>query len=122
MVSCGSEVDEVSKSPSHSFYELDDTVDGLNCSGGQLGIEIGEDAIQILANGLGQMAKGPEAAACCPTTPPPKFSFGELPVGICVNGLESLTQTHRPAKLSVLATEVFALRLTLWTEIPDVAA
>src|SRR5258705_2105463 len=68
------------------------------------------------------MAEGPEAAARCPATPPPKFSFGELPVGVCVNGLESLTQTHRTAKLRVLATEVFTLRLTLWTEIPDVAA
>ena len=122
MVGCGSEVDEVSKSPSHSFCELDDTVDGLDGSGGQLGIEVGEDAIQILTNGLGQMAEGPEAAARCPTTPPPEFSFGKLAVGVCVNGLESLTQTHRTAKLSVLATEVFTLRLTLWTEIPGVAA
>ena len=46
MVGCGSEVDEVSKSPSHSYCELDDTVDGLDGSGGQLGIEVGEDAIQ----------------------------------------------------------------------------
>src|ERR1700760_3111924 len=68
------------------------------------------------------MAKGPKAAARCPTTPPPKFSFGELPVGVCVNVLESLTQTHRTAKLSVLATEVFTLRLTLWAETSDVAA
>src|ERR1700730_5600155 len=68
------------------------------------------------------MAKGPKAAARCPTTPPPKFSFGELPVGVCVNVLESLTQTHRTAKLSVMATEVSTLRLTLWTEIPGVAA
>jgi hypothetical protein len=30
---------------------------------------------------------------------------------------EGLTQTHRTAKLSVLATEVFTLRLTLWAEI-----
>src|SRR6202023_3928221 len=68
------------------------------------------------------MAKGPKAAARCPTTPPPKFSFGELPVGVCVNVLESLTQTHRTAKLSVLATEVFTLGLTLWTQTPGVAA
>jgi hypothetical protein len=122
MISCAPEADEVSKSQSHSFCELDDTVDGLDGSGGQLGIEVGEDAIQMLTNGLGQMAKGPEAAACCPTTPPPKFSFGELPVGVCVNSLESLTQTHRTAKLSVLATDVFTLRLTLWAEIPGVAA
>src|SRR3984957_8893535 len=68
------------------------------------------------------MAEGPEAAARCPTAPPPEFSFGKLAVGVCVNVLESLTQTHRTAKLSVLATEVFTLRLTLWTEIPGVAA
>ena len=122
MVSCGSEVDEVSKSPGHSFCELDDTVDSLDGSGGQLGIEIGEDAIQILTNGLGQMAEGAEATARCPTAPPPEFSFGKLAVGVCVNGLESLTQTHRTTKLRVLATEVFTLRLTLWTEIPGVAA
>src|SRR5271170_6776228 len=122
MISCCSEVDEVSKSPSHSFCELDDTVDGLDGSGGQLGIEVGEDAIQILTNGLGQMAEGTEATARGPTTPPPEFSFGKLAVGVCVNGLESLTQTHRTAKLSVLATEVFTLRLTLWTEVPGVAA
>ena len=117
MVSGGSEVDEVSKSSSHSFCELDDTVDGLDCSGGQFGIEVGEDAIQILTNGLGQMTEGPEATARCPTTPPPEFSFGELPVGVCVNGLESFTQSHRTAKLSVLATELLTMRLTLWTEI-----
>src|SRR6201995_1489051 len=121
MVSCGSKVDEVSKTPSHSFCELDDTVDGLDCSGGQLGIEVGEDAVQILTNGLGQMAEGLEATTCCPTAPPPEFSFGKLGVGVCVNGLESLTQTHRTAKLSVLATEVLTMRLTLWTEIPGVA-
>ncbi len=46
MIGCGSEVDEVSKSPSHSFCELDDTVDGLDGSGGQLGIEVGEDSIR----------------------------------------------------------------------------
>jgi len=122
MVGCGSEVGEVSKSPSHSFCELDDTVDGLDGSGGQLGVEVGEDAIQILTNGLGQMAEGGEAAARCPTTPPPEFSFGKLAVGVCVNGLESLAQSHRAAKLSVLATEVFPLRLTLRGEIPSVAA
>src|SRR5271170_3060795 len=122
MVCSGSEVDEVSKSSSHSFCELDDTVDGLDCSGGQLGVEVGEDAIQILTNSLGQMAEGAEAAARCPTTPPPEFCFGKLAVGVCVNGLESLTQTHRTAKLSVLATEVFTLCLTLRTEIPGVAA
>ena len=90
MVSCGSEVDEVSKSSSHSFCELDDTVHGLDGSGGQLGIKVGEDAIQVLTNGLGQMAEGTEATARCPTPPPPEFSFGKLAVGVCVNGLESL--------------------------------
>jgi hypothetical protein len=44
MVGCGSEVDEVSKSPSHSLCELDDPVDGFDGSGGQLGIEVGQDA------------------------------------------------------------------------------
>src|ERR1700736_1003857 len=76
----------------------------------------------MLSNGLGQMAEGTEATARRPTTPPPEFSFGKLAVGVCVNGLESLTQTHRTAKLSVLAAEVFTLRLTLLTEIPSVAA
>ena len=90
MVGCGSEADEVSKSPSHSFCELDDTVNRLDCSGGQPGIEVGEDAIQILTNGLGQMAEGAEATARCPTTPPPEFSFGKLAIGVCVNGLEGL--------------------------------
>jgi hypothetical protein len=78
MVGSGSEVDEVSKSSSHSFCELDDTVDGLDCSGGQLGVEVGEDAIQILTNSPGQMAEGAEAAARCPTTSPPEFCFGKL--------------------------------------------
>ena len=41
MVGCDSEVDEVSKSPSHSFCKLDDPVDSLDGSGGQLGIEVG---------------------------------------------------------------------------------
>src|SRR5277367_6415893 len=68
------------------------------------------------------MTKGPEAAARCPPTPPAQFSFGKLAVGVCVDGLESLTQTHRTAKLSILATEVLAMCLTLWTEIPGVAA
>src|SRR5260370_42371129 len=68
------------------------------------------------------MAKGPKAAARGPTRPAPKFSLGKLAVGVCVNVLESLRQTHRTAKLSVLATEVFTLRLTLWAETPGVAA
>jgi hypothetical protein len=33
MIGRGSEVNEVAKSPSHSFCELDDPVDGLDCSG-----------------------------------------------------------------------------------------
>jgi hypothetical protein len=32
----------------------------------------------MLANGLSQNAEGTEAAACCPATPPVKFSFGNL--------------------------------------------
>src|ERR1700692_982331 len=68
------------------------------------------------------MAKGPEAAARCPTTPPPQLGFGKVAVGVCVNGLESIAQTHRTAKLSVLPTEVVTMCLTLWTEIPGVAA
>ena len=87
-----------------------------------MGIEVGQDPIPLLANGLGQMAERAEAAARGPATPPAQFSFGKLAVGVCVNGLESLTQTHRTAKFSVLATEIFTLRLTLRTEIPSVAA
>jgi hypothetical protein len=45
MVGCGSKVDEVSKSPSHSFCELDGPIDGLDGSGGQLCIEVGQDPI-----------------------------------------------------------------------------
>ena len=40
----------------------------------------------MLANGLGQMAKGAEATARRPATPPVKFSFGKLALGVCVNG------------------------------------
>src|ERR1700674_1977833 len=68
------------------------------------------------------MAKGPEAAARCPTTPPPQLGFGKLAVGVCVNGLERIAQTHRTAKLSVLPTEVVTMCLPLWTEIPGVPA
>src|ERR1700730_5018514 len=76
----------------------------------------------MLANGLGQMAKGAEAAARRPATPPVKFSFGYLALGVSVNGLESLTQTHRTAKFGVLTTEIFTLLLTILTEVPSVAA
>src|ERR1700730_2540550 len=76
----------------------------------------------MLANGLGQMAKGAEAAARRPATPPVKFSFGHLALGVSVNGLESLTQTHRTAKFGVLTTEIFTLLLTILTEVPSVAA
>ena len=41
VVSGGSEVDEVFKSPSHSFCQLDYTVDGLDRRGGQLSVEVG---------------------------------------------------------------------------------
>src|ERR1700745_1782326 len=71
----GSEVEEVSKAPSHSFCQLDDPVDGLDGSGGQLGVEIGQDPIPERTNGHGQMAKGPKAAARGPTTPPPQLRF-----------------------------------------------
>src|SRR6202011_1650716 len=40
VVSGGSEVDEVFKSPSHSFCWLDYTVYGLDCCGGQLSVEV----------------------------------------------------------------------------------
>src|SRR5580658_3836445 len=113
MVSCSSEVEEVSKSPSHSFCELDDTVDGLDCSGGQLGIEVGEDAIQLPTNGLGQMAEGAEATARCPTAAPAQCSLGKMAVGVCVNGLESLTQPPRTTELCVLAIEVVTVPFTL---------
>ena len=76
----------------------------------------------MLANGLGQMAKGAEATARRPATPPVKFSFGKLALGVCVNGLESLAKTHRAAKFSVLTTEIFTLLLTLLSEVPNVAA
>src|SRR6266481_8222298 len=76
----------------------------------------------MLSNGLGYIAEGAEATARGPATPPVKFSFGQLAVGVCVNGLESLTQTHRTAKFGVLTTEIFTLLLAILTEIPSVAA
>src|SRR6266850_1113115 len=76
----------------------------------------------MLANGLGQIAEGAEATARGPATPPVKFSFGNLAVRACVNGLESLTQTHRAAKLRVLTTEIFTLLLTILIEVPSVTA
>src|SRR5271166_3202878 len=74
----------------------------------------------MLANGLGQMAKGAEATARRPATPPVKFSFGKLALRVCVDGLESLTKTHRAAKFGVLTTEIFTLLLTLFSEVPNV--
>src|SRR5258708_13281054 len=68
------------------------------------------------------MTEGSEATSRGPATPPVKFSFGYLALGVSVNGLESLTQTHRTAKFGVLTTEIFALLLTILTEVPDVAA
>jgi len=41
MVGCDSEVDEVSNPRAIRFCKLDDPVDGLDGSGGQLGIEVG---------------------------------------------------------------------------------
>src|ERR1700694_820971 len=76
----------------------------------------------MLANGLSQIAEGSEPAAGCPATPPVKFSLGELAVRAGVNGLKSLTQTHRATKFGVLAREIFSLLLTLLTEVPSVAA
>src|SRR5258708_10970022 len=68
------------------------------------------------------MTEGSEATSRGPATPPVKFSFGYLALGVSVNGLESLTQTHRTAKFGVLTTEIFALLLTSLTAVPDVAA
>src|SRR5271156_5593254 len=76
----------------------------------------------MLANGLGQIAEGAETAARCPATPPGKLRFGSLAVRAGVNSLESLPKTHRAAKPCVLATEIFTLLLTLFTEVPSVAA
>src|ERR1700737_3312223 len=76
----------------------------------------------MLANGLSQIAEGSEPAARCPATPPVKFSLGELAGRAGVNGLKSLTQTHRATKFGVLAREIFSLLLTLLTEVPSVAA
>ena len=72
---------------------MDDPVDRLNSSGGHLGVEVGQDPLPERTNGAGQMAKGPELAACGPTTPPPQFRFGYLAVGVGENGLESLPES-----------------------------
>ena len=74
----------------------------------------------MLANGLGQITERAEAIARGPATPPVEFSFGKLAVG--VNGLGSLTQTHRSTKFGVLTREIFTLLLTLFTQVPSVAA
>src|SRR6266403_1933010 len=76
----------------------------------------------MLTNGPGQITEGTEPTPRCPATPPVKFSFGDLPVRACVNGLESLTKTNRAAKFSVLTTEIFTLLLTLLIQVPSVAA
>ena len=57
---------------------------------------------------LAKWRKGLEATARRPATPPVKFSFGKLALGVCVNGLESLTKTHRAAKFSVGSRVCFA--------------
>ena len=85
LVGGGSEVDEVFKSASHSFCELDDTVYGLNGCGGHVSVEVGQDSIPMLANGLGQSAKGVETTTRRPTTPPPKFSLGNVAFGAGVD-------------------------------------
>jgi len=121
VVGGGSEVDEVLESPSHSFCELDDTVNGLDGCGGHASVEVGEDSIPMLANGLGQSTERVEATACCPATPPLKFGFGNLALRAGINGLERLTKTHRSAKFGVLTTEIFTLHLTFLTEVPSVA-
>jgi hypothetical protein len=59
----------------------------------------------MLADCLGQIPEGAEPATRCPTDPPGKFSFGNLTVGVGVNGLESFTKSHRTAKFSVLSTQ-----------------
>jgi hypothetical protein len=71
---------------------------------------------------LAKSRKALRPAAHCPTVPPGKFRFGTVAVGVSVNRLESFTKTHRPAKFSVLSTEVFALLLTLLAEVPTVTA
>src|ERR1700752_2058732 len=76
----------------------------------------------MLANGLGQIAERAQATARGPATPPVKFSLGNLAVRACVNGLESLTKTHRAAKFRILTTEIFTLLLTILIEVPSVAA
>ena len=52
-----------------------------------MGVEVGQDATSVLANGLGQMTKGAEATARRPATPRVKFSFGELALRVRVDGL-----------------------------------
>src|SRR6516165_2798646 len=114
VVGGGSEVDEVLESPSHSFCELDDTVNGLDGCGGHASVEVGEDSIPMLANGLGQSTERVEATACCPATPPLKFSFSNLALRAGVNRLETLTKTHRSTKFGVLTTEIFPLFLAFF--------
>src|SRR6516225_1021339 len=122
VVGGGSEVDEVLESPSHSFCELDDTVNGLDGCGGHASVEVGQDSIPMLANGLGQSTERAEATACCPATPPLKFNFGNSALRGGVNSLKRLTTAHRTAEFGVLTTEAFTLRLTLLTQVPSVAA
>jgi hypothetical protein len=74
---------------------------------GKLGIEVGEDDIQILTNVWAKSQKGQRRLRSAQPPPPSKFSLGELALGACVNGLERLRQTHRTAKLSDCGTEVF---------------
>jgi hypothetical protein len=62
VVGGGSEVDEVLESPSHSFCELDDAVYGLDGCGGHASVEVGQDSIPMLANGLGQRTERVEAS------------------------------------------------------------
>ena len=60
----------------------------------------------MLANGLGQMAKGAQATARSPATPPIQFSFGHQAIRDCVYSLESLTKTHRAAKAAPQTSKV----------------
>src|ERR1700745_3418915 len=85
-------------------------------------VEVGQDSIPMLTNGLGQSTERVEATACCPTTPPVKFSFGNVALGAGVNSLQRLPQTHRSAKFGVLTREIFTLLLTLPAQVPSVTA
>jgi len=68
----------------------------------------------MLANSLCQIAEGQEATARCPATPPLELRFGNVALRACVNVLESLPKTHRPA-----ATGVCTLSAPLRNTVPS---